>query len=229
MCGVTWFLSSLFMVCVFHMVLEYVISKLLINKRTIVLISALVFCITTCFLIHHIGISIPGIIKRLFGCYAAYICGVLCREYSILKFSNPKSGVIAFIITVVLVLLPVDTSVELSRSRIGNPFLFVVLCFSGFVFCYELARLLARTRIKPIEICGKESMAIFLFHPISFKIVTFLYLILFGRPMILLAAYPALDDENPILPVFYLFVGVMVPLVCNKYYTDIKDKIKVVI
>lgn len=217
------------MVCVFHMVVELVISKLLINKRTVFLILTLVLCLTACFLIRHTGISIPGIFKRFFGCYAAYICGILFKENNILKFCNPKLGVIAFIITVALVLLPIDTSVELSRSKIGNPFWFVVLCFSGFVFVYELARQLARIRIKPVEICGKESMAIFLLHPISFKLVTFLYLLLFGRPMILLAAYPALDGENIILPLFYLIVGVLVPLVCNKYYTDIKDKNKVVI
>ena len=69
-------------------------------------------------------------------------------------------------------------------------------------------------------------MSVFLFHPISFKIVIFLYLFIFGRPMILLAAYLALDGESSVLPVFYLFVGVFVPLVSNKYYTIIKNRVR---
>lgn len=226
LCGVTWFLSSLFMVCIVHMLLELVISKQL-NKRTVFLFLALVLCLICCFLIKYYGISFPGIIKRFFGCYVAYLCGVLFREFNCLKFCNPISGVIAFIITVIVVLFPVDTSIDLSKSMIGNPLLFIILCLSGFVFCYELARLLACLKINPVKICGKESMAIFLLHPISFKIVTFFYLLIFGRPMILLAAYLALDGECPLLPMFYIIVGVFVPLVCNKYYSVIKDKVKV--
>lgn len=227
MCGVTWFLSSLFMVCVVHMFLEFFISRLL-NRRTTILIMTLALCLIACLLIKNLGIGMPGIMKRFFGCYAAYLCGVLFKEFNMLKFCNPKLGVIAFIITVILVLIPLDTSVELSKSKIGNPVLFLMLCFSGFVFCYELARLFAYYNLKPVEICGKESMSIFLLHPISFKIVTFLYLLIYSRPMILLAAYPALDGENSILPVFYVIVGVFVPLVCDKYYSIIKEKAKVI-
>lgn len=226
LCGVTWFLSSLFMVCVGHMVWEFFISKQskLFKNRIIVLISTLVVCLVVSFMIKRIGISLPGIITRFFGCYAAYLCGVLFREFNIVKYCNIKLGIIAFIITVVFLFVPIDTSIDLSKSMIGNPFMFVILCFSGFVFCFEIARLFVRLNIKPLEICGKESMAVFLFHPISFKIVTFLYLILAGRPMVLLAAYLTLDGENPLLPVLYLIVGIMVPLVGNKCYSLIREK-----
>lgn len=227
--GVTWFLSSLFMVCVGHLLWEYIITKLLKrNKigRFVVLFFSLTLCLTFCIIIENYSIGLPGIIKRFFGCYAAYLCGVIFRELDIIKFCNPKSGVIAFIVTVVLFLIPVNTSVELSKNIIGNPFFFLVLCCSGFVFCIELARLLCSYKIKAFEICGKESMAIFLLHPISFKIVTYIYLLVFGRPMVLLAAYFALDGECLLLPLFYLLTGVFVPLACNRCYSDIKEKIK---
>lgn len=225
LCGVTWFLSSLFMVCVGHMVLEFSISKLC-NKRILILILTLVVCLAISFLIKRCDISLPGIITRFFGCYAAYLCGILFREFNIVKYCNPVLGIIAFAITVVIALIPINNPIDLSKSMIGNPLLFVVLCFSGYVFCYELASLLVRLKIKPIGICGKESMAIFLFHPISFKIVTFMYLLLLGRPMILLATYLSLDGESTLLPVLYLIVGVVVPLICDKYYSLIMNKVK---
>lgn len=230
LCGVTWFLSSLFMVSIFHMILEFFIARQFTvkekKKRIVVLFITIIVCLIFCVIIDYIKISIPGIIRRMFGCYVAYLIGVVLREIRIINYINPVSIFVCFFITVLFNYINLDTSIELSQGRIGNPVIYPILCLCGFIFCYGFAKLLVLKNIRIIEICGKESMSIMLFHCLSFKIVSLIYLIISKRPFVLLAASPALENENVFLPFFYLFIGVFVPLGGKLVYDKIKCLLK---
>ena len=63
-----------------------------------------------------------------------------------------------------------------------------------------------------LDFVGKKTLYILIFHFISFKIVSRVYIIINKIPFTELASFPIVENDNKCLWIIYSIVGVLVPL-----------------
>lgn len=67
-------------------------------------------------------------------------------------------------------------------------------------------------------------MPIIILHFLSFKIVSLVGILIDGSPMFLLAAFPVLYEDG-IWWIAYSLVGILIPIVFNYLYINVKNRI----
>lgn len=112
--------------------------------------------------------------------------------------------------------------VNIGNNVITNPFLLLITATLGFVFCYALSDILAKTKIKNImSFVGTNTVCVVLLHFLAFKLVNYFLILYKGYDLLYLAAFPVLEEG--LWPV-YALVGITVPLLANFGYEKIRSK-----
>ena len=222
MCGPTWFLSTMFMVSVFHCIFSWIIGKLKLNK-TVVFSIVMLICLVCAWLFDHGFISTLGGIERLQASYAAYIAGILLRtiseteKYTVVIDYNKKITVFASIflpLIVLIVFYSMRFYINLSKAEITNPLGYIVVSVCGWAFIKGISIFLSNFKLSTIifQLLGTRTIPILLFHTLSFKIISLLYIKTTGESMLLLASYPVIFATAEWMRYIYLIVGIIVPL-----------------
>ncbi len=238
LCGATWFLSTIFMVSVFHCVFVWIIdkSKLHFNK-TIVFSIIMVICLVWAWLVDCGIISSIGAFDRFPAAYATYVAGMLLKIISknekvnlLISFERKLTLFLSMIISfgLLVVFYFIGFHVELARAEITNPlgYLFVSVC--GWILIMSLSIFFSRYKLstKLFQFLGIRTIPILLFHTLAFKIVSFLYIKITDESMLLFASYPVIFITSEWIKYLYLLVGIIVPLVIYQIYFITKNGIK---
>lgn len=135
-----------------------------------------------------------------------------------------------------IALLAIITLIFISRKygqiepfgrRLLNPWLFLLCSFAGIYVNSFLGRLLEQRRKigKIIAYLGESSLIIMAFHMLSFKLVSYIYILASGSPTNMLAQFPAIKLKGGWW-IAYSIVGISVPGLLNKFLDVMKERFK---
>lgn len=219
--GATWFLRTLFFVSVGNCIYEFLIMKLhRINRMTAIMALSLVCCII--YELHNSGaIIIPSTIVLTFIIsYITFAVGIFIRWANIWRNGTP--WYIAIISICILLVCNHFGSIGMDKGEVTNAIFFIIVSLAGWYTIMFVSEKIEFTKIsKCIAYLGKHTMPIVLLHFLCFKIVTYLYLMLSGQNLILLAYFPSLETEK-YLWIIYSVVGVVAPILLYMFYERIK-------
>ncbi len=228
--SVCWFLSTLFLLSIAHLLLRAGIKRLSVEWKRYVSWALLVLCLALAYL-KTLGIlRIPGGgISRLFPAYGAFLFGMLFKEYlpRIMSIKKQTRICVMLILIVAGLLLAVftDDIVEMSKGYIVNPVYFVVCTIQGILIVYLIASAVVKWRIAgAVKYFGVKSMSIMLFHVSAFKIVNYILILLYGRSIVYLASRPVIYDLPEVWSILYVVVGVGVPVCFDLLLDSLKRK-----
>lgn len=221
----SWFLIVLFLVCVIHCFVEYVIRGFGEKARVAVLVALMVCNLLVAYAI-SVGFASEAPIAdrhlQFFGVYSCYLMGVVTRAFVdggfLAKLSGKKWVVtclapVAF--ALLLALLPFGT-LELSKSAIVNPLFLIATTFLGMAMLASLASDLENNIVGGwLTFIGKHTMSILFMHILAFKLVSVCYCLAVGKPMYMVASWPVIFDAPEYVLIIYTIVGVALPLLVD--------------
>ena len=114
-------------------------------------------------------------------------------------------------------------SISMARCKIENPLFFLIVSLSGWFLLASISKLYP---LKAVAKLGAGTRSIVMWHFISMKSVTWAYIIVVGLPVVLLGAFPYLQQSPSYLWIVYTIVGVGIPYLLGVLYDSVKTKIK---
>lgn len=215
--GAFWFIATLMEISITYCFIDLLIKQILPLKVNdtikIQLIISIVFLGLgyVCHLTQH---SFAGISKIL-SYYILYYGGFLIKKYGVSSKDRImyKHCIILVLSFAILFICNKLGEINLSSNSYENPAFFLIVSFAGWQFVYELAYFIKKSdQIKNIMVCiGQNTMAVVILHFLCFKIVSYVGVLLEGKPLCLVAAFPVLY-RNGYWWIFYLAVGVSIPV-----------------
>lgn len=221
--GATWFLRALFIASVAHCLVVFGMKKLGINKfKWIFILLELCLGGVSLQLLMNVLLPYKELILQTIASYLAFLFGVIMRrieEHFCVVVEYPTLSCIASAALIYLMMFCGNISV--SAGNVTNVILYTCASLIGWIFTESLAQMLERfERISNVlSYCGKRSLYIVLWHFLCMKIVTFAYIVMSGKDMVLLASHPVLNDSTSWLWIIYSIVGICVPLMIEYIYT----------
>lgn len=214
--GATWFLYTLFCVCISHCFAEYLISKCHNRKvKEIIWIGILGILISISWVASEGKLDSFAYNRhlKLPAAYLLYLIGVKLRRLSV--FNTWKQHHIFYCASagIVLCLLSKIGTIELSMYRIINPAFLILTSISGWVLLNSLGDLfVGKTAGAVLSYIGKNTLPILMLHMISFKIVSYIIVQIKGIPFYLVALYTIIFDTSEWEKILYTIVGCSVPI-----------------
>lgn len=220
--GASWFLRTLFIVSVAHLVIRYIACHWKYGK--VFFCGVIGATLVGAEFVNLTRITIPLGIHTCFCAYTAFLLGMLINKLRLTQRLGkflPLAALAAF--GVLLILNPLDT-IGLGVGNIGCLLFYVTVSLAGWLMIWGISALIKGFPAKIIAYCGKHSIWILLLHFLAFKPVTWIYLLITGADMAGLSSFPT-------YPVTYLWplytiVGVVLPLLFMMLVNWIKSKIK---
>lgn len=114
-------------------------------------------------------------------------------------------------------------SIALDSNSYVNPVFFIVASLIGWEFCFTLATLIKKVGVltKIIAYWGRNTMPIIVLHFLSFKIVSLIGILIQGKPLFTMAAFPVLYTDG-LWWIPYTVAGMTIPLLLNWVYLKVK-------
>lgn len=226
--GAFWFISTLMKLVVFYCIVDYLLKKIIKYKYLLIAQSVLsVILLAFGYFFSLKGFSFFGFAK-VCSYYYLIVLGIFIRRYKIsekISSSDISNALVLLLSFIALLILENFGSIALDTNHYTNPLFFVVVSFVGWEFCFTLSCLIKKVNISSaITYLGKNTMPIIILHFLSFKIVSLIGILIEGKPMFLLAAFPVLY-ENGLWWIAYTSVGILIPIVLNNFYIVVKNRI----
>lgn len=214
----TWFLTSLFIVLVLHSGL-ILVTKRFAKKKVIIVILIIMLLATQ--IVSSVNLSLPYFVKCIPCTYSVFLFGLLLKQWNRNIMYSWKIGIVAFFI---LILLSCNFSIEFSAAKVDNLFVYIVASLMGWVLLKSISELILYKNNIIADIMkyvGKHTLQIMCLHVLAFKLVSFVYIIIEHKPMVLLAGFHVIFDANQIWKIIYLVVGVLLPIGVYEIYRRI--------
>jgi fucose 4-O-acetylase-like acetyltransferase len=229
--GAFWFLETLMKVSVSYCIVYYLLRNVLrLNTRKAFAVQwmlSVVFLFSGygCFLLRF---NTAGL-DRVLSYYILIHSGYTAKKYSLSTKKRSTAAHILILLSACGILLVGSGrgSVALSANSYRNPFFFLVMSFAGWQFLYELADGICRVpRIRQILlVIGQNTLAVVAFHFLSFKIVSYLWVVLHHQPFYRIAAFPV-PHTGGAWWLVYTVIGVGVPVFLNLLWQKAKSHVK---
>jgi len=228
--GTTWFLRVLFFVSVMF----WGIQKIAQYFRKVIRISWLDLIIQWGFAIGFLTLGWTGQIRGIgnklqiltsLSIYFVYVLGYTVKRINVLNHLKNRVWSVwisAATAAVILAFLNQQGSVAVNTNTYTNPPYLVVVSCLGCILCTSVALLLGKTEFVSIVLSylGRNSLYIFLFHFLAFKLITCIEVVASARPSYLLAAFPILFTEG-FWRIAYILTGLIAPLLVSEVYKKI--------
>ena len=93
----------------------------------------------------------------------------------------------------------------------------------GIVSVFCISFVLMKTKLSRLLLyIGDNTMVILALHFITFKIGNLLKIQMYGLPITQLACFPIIQDDNQLFWILYSILGIFIPLIIYKLYSDVK-------
>ena len=215
--GGFWFLKEL----LYASIISFLLFKLLTALNFRLKLSTLVIC-SLCFMFlafcqSIITFKIPTIGSETLLATSYFIAGVAFHKFDMLftDLNKLKIGITLFAVFIISSLF-VKGSIN-SQGYIIFPY-YVISIIASISVIY-LTKYLGKRTMNALDFVGKKTLYVLIFHFISFKLVSFVYIIITNRPITQLSSFPVIENDTLFLWIIYSIVGVTVPLVI-KYGMD---------
>ena len=231
--GAFWFLTTLFGITLLCTVIDFVLSKLIVNEKRKDIVHGVIsatFCLLgwSCNFLDISHLTIPVI----FSCYILYFSGYMIKKYMSGKSIRPLWAISALAVLVVMYMLGVRYNIGLNHYV--NPVCMLLTSFSGWILLSWIAEVIEKRKISSlIKIIGQNTLPIvihhltdhFLFlqfsknypprlntnHLWCFKLVHLIQIWIYKYPRRYLAAFPYLNGDG-LWWICYTIVGVGLPV-----------------
>ena len=229
--GAFWFIETLFKISLLFCLLDLIMKKVFKLKKTYIpqlVISLAFLAIGFWSHIHSFDFYGTGL-HRVFSFYILFYLGYVVSTLNVMNILyKSKRGIIYILgsLAVLLVLNQMGT-VDLIDNKYVNPAFLLVASSSGWVLMYGACYYIDKCNIlsRPISYLGRNSIYIVALNYLSFKIVSYIGLMIDGRPDYCLAAFPVLYTKG-FWWIPYMLVGVLIPIGIGTIWNKIKATIK---
>ena len=219
--GATWFLRILFVVCIFHCLTGTMLIRIGREKHRakICCLTGILFLLIG-WLCDRYEIIFPLSLESVFSAYFPFALGVFWKKYlaGILdRMNNWILLAISLLSGLVLYFLSGMHTISLGSNQVVNPLFYGGATILGVLMVYCLAKTAERVFMGKNIAChmvrgtARASLYILFFHFLSFKIVTYGYLLIRNLPSYTLACFPTATNKG-FLWVLYTAAGVFVPI-----------------
>ena len=215
-----WFLFGLFSgLCVFYSI-SFISAKVGKNKSEIFRFILIAIVMTIGFL--EPQIKHASILYRPFVIAGLIYLGKLYKIYEEkIKLSLP----LAFLCLIGLILATYfKYNINVGGMIFGNKFIFLIISIAG---CYMMLTLsdyinLNFSKIAAIlDYVGGRTLSIMALHYVSFKIVSFIQILIYDYPINYLAFYPVIPYKTSYWWVAYTIIGIIVPIAGSILYDNV--------
>lgn len=217
--GPLWFLISTLEIVLIFGCFVFCLNKVKIQRRTrnvLIVIVALagfaVGCVT-----HLPRMGSQSLIGLLF-----FAAGFLFKN---VKESLPYKWWIALVCSGIVYICYRVNFVDISKLMITYKPLLVVSGLSGCYCTLYLSKRLPNVMARLFEYCGKNTIPVLALHCISFKVVLFLEIVVYGLDWTLLGAFPTYD-VSAVWSMLYTIIGVLLPLFITYMAQRVKMKFR---
>lgn len=175
------------------------------------------------------AIPFRGEIRRIPATYSAFLLGVLMRKLNKERIYNKWM----LLITGGILLIAMNFgNIELSEAKIVNPLFYCICTVSGWGMLMSISSILIKhvhVLSEKLIYIGKHTMPVLCLHLLGFKLVSLVYILIYNRPMCLLASFHILFETPDFCWIPYTFVGVGIPLILYYVYSKSRLLLKKVI
>ncbi len=212
----SWFLFALFFALSLYAVINFALKKINFNFELNKIII-LAFLMNASFYLSCHGVKLL---------YIATVCCVLTCFYIGEKLSKIESGLIfnkiyfsLFFILFVVLAFFLKHPVNMAIAKYNNPAMLVLLSIGAFIFIISLAGMIKNNVLKnALSYIGKHTIPILLLHPVSFKIVAYLKILINSEPLSNMSALYIAGPANLYWVLLYITAGVTAPLILQYIY-----------
>lgn len=223
--GAFWFISTLMKLLILYCIIDFLVRK--IFKKIDLLVQSAISIIFLCvgYYCSLNNIKFCGF-EKVCSYYCLITIGRLIRKYQLsIKLSQKsiQNFVCLLVSFALLIILENFGSIALDRNSYVNPVFFIATSFIGWEFCFTLATLIKKVGVltKIIAYWGKNTMPIIILHFLSFKIVSLIGILIQGKPLFTMAAFPVLYTDG-LWWIPYTVAGMTIPLLLNWVYLKVK-------
>lgn len=221
--GPTWFFASLFVSLCAYAFVEFLLNKAFKQRHGIIMIFEVVISIAfigIAWMISEDKFNLHfSTFNRLFAAYPLLVIGscmkLLDKKINWKPVLSISVAVLAF---VVLWVLNGYGSISMARCKIENPLYFLTVSLAGWYLLVAVSRLIPQS---PLAKLGASTRSIVMWHFISMKTVTFAYILIMGLPLVLLGAFPFLENTTSWMWIVYTIVGIGLPYMLGLIYEAI--------
>jgi len=225
--GAFWFLQALFVISVGYGICDWIIQK--VGTKDSLIIQSVVSLIL---LALGFGIGLKGLtlygIPRALSCYSLYHMGRVMRKCNGLFDDKLRNVILWTTSTGLLVAMYfVWGPVSLGSNEYRNPVYLLITSLLGWISTYLICSYISKCDItkKMFIVIGQNTMAIVIFHFLSFKLINILFVCVNKLPVCLVAAFPVATEQGAWW-ILYTLVGVIVPLGLSLGYKKVIGSIK---
>ena len=227
--GTTWFLKVLFFISCGYLTGSYWIKKLNCSDKSKNIYEGLLCSIFLLmgFLCYKIDFSFYRI-GTMFSCVFLFYLGVLTRRLNINKIINNRAALpISFIMLTIINVLNTKFF-YISRNYYNNPMYLILAAVFGYIFLMSISNRLKNIKYvnNILSYIGKHTISILCLHLISFKLITFIQIIIYNRPIIMLGAYETYYTDYCFWGILYTITGIIIPIIISYYYHNSINKIR---
>lgn len=215
--GTFWFLRSLFVVNVTFAIIVTLASKIHIKHFFTILL--LLF-------------TIVGLVAS----YKDFPLSNILSDFILLPISSVgflwkklqkefSFNMLLFSIVIVALVCCMSVKVELAEHHLyTNPLTFYFVSFCGIYFCLSVCWLIKVKCInRLLNVLGYNTMTIFTWHFLAFKLVSLIMIFVYGMDMLKLSTHPIIEKDNLFWCFLYTLVGVALPLITKHAMSKIKN------
>ena len=208
--GGFWFLKEL----LYASIISFFTFKLLVRLKQRLNLSTLIVCslmfMFLAFVQSIITYKIPTIGSQTLLATSYFIAGAAFHRFDMLftNMNKLKTGITLFVVFIISSLF-VKGSIN-SQGYIIFPY-YVISIIASISVIY-LTKHLGKRAMNALDFVGKKTLYILIFHFISFKIVSLLYIVITNRPITQLSSFPVIENDTLFLWIIYSIVGVTIPL-----------------
>lgn len=229
--GAIWFLETLFKISILFCLIDFIIKKIFKIKKTVYvqLILSVIF-LAAGFWCHLKSFDFYGTgLNKVFSYYILFYMGYFVATHNIseiLTKSNMKYLYLGISFAVLIVMNQLGT-IDLIDNIYPNPAFLIICSVSGWIFIYVIADLIGKLKhFKNVLVClGQNTLFILVLHYTCFKIVSYIGVLVDGKPKYCVAAFPILYDKG-VWWIAYMIVGITIPILIAAIWNKIKPRSK---
>ena len=220
--GAMWFVYVLLLALIGLSILSFIIRKLFSKNYEIARgVSLFLICVLSCTATNIVEFTIPRFNNVMTAMWLIY-CGYILNQYLKVQYNNK------WIVAVCGILLYHIASLRGGVSLNSNSYpdvlsLTMSSIASLYIICYFSKRIERNVIGKCLAYCGKESFYIMALHFVGFKVISII-LNSFGLNLNL-SSLTAPTNENLVLVLLYVTMGVCSPLIFIVVFRFVKNKL----
>lgn len=226
--GALWFLRVLFLISIVYVSIDFLIKRTEKIKYYNLFIQGVIsFVFLGCgFVCSKRSLDLHGI-NTMFSCYGLFYFGVLIRNKNLVVKKTLYKLIIFSISVIILIVGSFYGEIDIGGNSYTNPAFFILMSLAGWNMLYYISSFLDHFwGISDIlEIIGKNTMTIAALHFLSFKVVSYIGILILHYPLCYIASFPTLFLNN-YWWILYTIVGVSIPVLVSITYKTVIHKIK---